>query len=347
MSSRSDARATSFAGTSQELCVVLVDELTADTVATIAANLEPGWTCLSLPALGEPERASVLSKADVLLVTGSPIDRLLIEMAPRLRVVHKLGAGIDRVDIAACRDHGVAVFRLQGGNAHVVAEHTIMLILATLRHLPLLDRETRAGNWLKEAARGMNRQLSGKHVGLVGFGAIGQAVARRLTGFNVEVSYHDARPLSVADETNLRARWLPLGELVERADIISLHLPLTAETWHLFDTARIGAMKRGAILVNAARGGLVDEQALTSALRSGHLAGAALDTFETEPPVDSVLLAMPEIVVTPHAAGVATDNVAQLIVRARANICGYLAGEQVPPGDIVLDPRVIGGRGDD
>ena len=277
--------------------------------------------------------------ADLAFVMATPMPAALLEAAGRLGFIQKLGAGVDRIDLQVCRARGIGVARLHAGNAIPVAEHTVMLMLAACRRLPLLDRATRAGGWDKEACRGVNRQLRGKTIGLIGFGAIGRAVAGLLASFGVDIRYYDPVRAPAEVEAGLQATFAPLEELLARADVVSLHLPLLPETRGLLDARRIALMKPGAILVNAARGGLVDEAALSQALADGRLFGAALDAFAVEPPVGSPLLALEQVVVTPHCAGATIDNVAALAARAIANSERYLAGEALPPGDLVLAPR--------
>jgi phosphoglycerate dehydrogenase-like enzyme len=215
----------------------------------------------------------------------------------------------------------------------------VMLMLAAYRRLPILDRDTRSGRWDKEACRGINRHLNGKTVGIVGFGAIGRTVARLLSGFGVDILYFDPIRAPAAVETELKAAYLDLDALLARADVVSLHLPLAKETANLIDARRIALMKPGALLVNCARGGLVDEAALVEALKAGHLFGAAIDAFAQEPPLGSPLLELEETVVTPHAAGATLDNFASIVRRAVENAKAYLAGQDLPPGDVVIAPR--------
>jgi len=270
---------------------------------------------------------------------AAPVTAEILAAAPRLRFIQKLGAGYDKIDLATCKQRGIAVARLAGGNAIPVAEHTLLLMLATLRRLPFIDRKTRAGEWLKEEARGVNRQLTGKRVGLVGFGAIGKALAKLLIGFDVEVVYFDTILPPPEFERNLRVRHLPLDELLRTADIISLHVPLAPETAGLISKERIAAMKRGAVLINCARGGLVDEAALTAALVEGRLFAAGIDAFAKEPPVGSPLLTLDQTVVTPHMAGATIDNFGFVIGRAVANAQQYLSGEGLPGADAVSVPE--------
>jgi D-3-phosphoglycerate dehydrogenase / 2-oxoglutarate reductase len=250
-----------------------------------------------------------------------------------------LAPAVDRIDLDACAAHGIALAKLTAGNAVPVAEHTVLLMLACYRRLPLVDRLTRAGHWGKEEARGIHRQLRGKRIGLVGFGAIGREVAGVLSGFGAELVYFDPMRAPAEVEDRLGVRFLALDELIATADIVSLHLPLMAETAGLMDAQRIRRMKPGAVLINAARGGLVDEAALADALRDGHLAAAGLDAFSKEPPIGNPLLDLEQTVLTPHLAGATIDNFDNIIERAVANARSYLETGELPAHDAVLLPE--------
>jgi D-3-phosphoglycerate dehydrogenase len=319
--------------------VAFLDSLHPAVAALIRSSLPRDWSARFAKSRAFPDQAAALARAEVAFVLGAPVGAELIARAPRLRLVQKLGAGVDKIDREACAGRGIAVARLAAGNAVPVAEHTVMLMLAALRRLPLVDRRTREGAWLKEEARGMHRQLHGKRVGLVGFGAIGRRVAAVLAGFGVEIVYYDPRPAPPEVERRLEARRLPLDEVVETSDILSLHLPLLPETARIIDAQRIARMKPGAVLVNCARGGLVDEGALARALDEGRLMAAALDTFETEPPVGSPLLRLERTVVTSHLAGATLDNFAAVLARAIDNARRYLDGLGLPEEDVVFLPE--------
>ncbi len=322
-----------------DVAIAIIDPFHPRIIEALGAALPAGWTLRISAGRSLEQQQAAVRAADLAFVMATAMPAALLEAAGRLGFIQKLGAGVDRIDLATCRARGIGVARLHAGNAVPVAEHTLMLMLAACRRLPLLDRATRAGGWDKEACRGINRHLRGKIVGLIGFGAIGRTVAGLLAGFGVDILYYDPVPAPPELESELKAAAVPLEELLARADIVSLHLPLTPESRGLLDARRIALMKPGAILVNAARGGLVDEAALANALRDGRLFGAALDAFAVEPPVGNPLLELEQVVVTPHCAGATIDNFASLAARAVANSERYLAGEALPPGDLVLAPR--------
>ncbi len=323
------------------ISVGLIDQLHPAIEAAVVRVLPADWTIRFAASAAAVDRAAALAEAEVAFVVGAPVDADLLAAAPRLRLIQKLGAGIDKIDRAVCERRGIAIARLAGGNAIPVAEHTVMLMLAALRRLPLIDRRTRAGAWDKEEARGINRHLHGKNVGIVGFGAIGRAVAGLLTSFGVRLAYYD--PVAAPDDVAaaLGIAQYDLDPLLAWADVVSLHLPLLPETRGLIGADRIARMKPGAVLVNCARGGLVDEAALHGALVDGHLFAAALDTFAAEPPVGSPLLGHERTVVTPHLAGATVDNFEAVLHRAAANAAAYLAGGTLPPADAAYMPALV------
>jgi len=317
----------------------LIDPFHPAVVEAIRAAAPAEWRLSVATGPTEAERAAALVRADIAFVMATKMPRSLLEQAPKLRFIQKLGAGTDAIDTAYCAEAGIGVARLQAGNAIPVAEHTLLLMLAACRHLPRLDAGTRAGGWDKEAVRGVNRHLHGKTVGIVGFGAIGQRVAQLLAGFGVRIVYFDPRRLPPEEERALAATWHDLDALLSEADVVSLHLPLLPETRNLLSAERIARMKPGAILVNAARGGIVDEAALAEALRAGTLHGAGIDAFSVEPPAGDPLLELDNTVVTPHCAGATIDNFAAVAGRAVANARAALAGEAIDAAEIVVPPR--------
>ena len=223
---------------------------------------------------------------------------LLSAAAPRLSVVGVASVGIDRIDVEAATRAGVMVVNAPTGNTIAAAEHTMALMLALLRHVPTADASVRAGEW--ERGRYTGRELRGKTLGLVGLGKIGKAVARRAAGFEMRVITSD--PYLTEDQAaEFGAKLVGLAELLHRSDVISVHTPLTAQTRGMLGRAQLEATKPGAFVLNVARGGIVDEAALADALTSGHLAGAAVDVYSTEPiTADNPLRAAPNLVLTPH-----------------------------------------------
>jgi len=244
--------------------------------------------------------------ADILLHVLEPVTAAVIEAAPRLRLIQKIGIGVNTIDLDAARRRDIAVCNMPGTNTQAVAEMTMLLMLATLRRLAQLDRLTRAGQgWAldPEVADDLG-ELSGRTVGLVGFGSVARHLLPILDAFGATVLYTARRPAP-----DLPTRFRPLRELLPIVDVLSLHLPLTSETTAMIDAAALASMKRGSILINTARGQLVDQTALVEALSSGQLRGAGLDVFSREPvAVDDPLLALPNVVVTPHLAWLTAET---------------------------------------
>jgi phosphoglycerate dehydrogenase-like enzyme len=247
-----------------------------------------------------------MADADILLHVLEPVTAAVIDGAPHLRLIQKIGIGVNTIDLDAARHRGIAVCNMPGTNTQAVVEMTLLLMLATLRRLAQLDRLTRAGKgWkLDPELPDYLGELSGRTVGLVGFGAVARRLVPILEAIGAKVVYTSRQPAA-----NSPTRFLPLAELLPAVDVLSLHLPLTPQTTGMIDAAAFAAMKRGAVLINTARGALVDEAALFDALTSGHLRGAGLDVFAREPVrTDDQLLQLQNVVVTPHLAWLTTET---------------------------------------
>jgi (S)-sulfolactate dehydrogenase len=243
----------------------------------------------------------------------------LLDAAPKLRVVGRLGVGLDNIDVAACEARGVAVRPATGANDLSVAEYVITAALMLLRRAWFATDQVIAGAWPRMALIG--RELSGKRLGLVGYGAIARATAERGRALGMSLAGYDPF-LPAGDDAWAGAQKLELAELLATSDVVSLHVPLTPQTRRMIDAGALAAMKPDAILINAARGGVVDEAALAAALKAGKLGGAALDVFETEPldaAAGQVFAGAPNLILTPHIAGVTDEsNVRVSAVTARA-----------------------------
>jgi (S)-sulfolactate dehydrogenase len=253
--------------------------------------------------------AAALADARALVVRNrTQVRGALLEAAPKLRVVGRLGVGLDNIDLEACKARGIAVCPATGANDVAVAEWAITAMLVLLRGAWSATPQVIAGEWPRMTTIG--REASGKTLGLVGLGGIARETATRAAALGLRICAAD--PLLPADHPAWKlADRVTLDELVRRSDVISLHVPLTSETRGLFDAARLGAMRRGAILLNAARGGIVDEAALAASLRSGHLGGAALDVFAQEPldaAQGATFAGVPNLLLTPHIAGVTDES---------------------------------------
>lgn len=310
--------------------ILYLSHATPDVYAIIRAAAPPDVDVMTLERDDDDERRQKLAVADAVIVAAHPFRRALIDAAPRLRLVHHQGVGYqDTLDVEALRARGVPIALTPEGTTDGVAEHTVLLILAACKRLPFADRELREGRFHINALRPQSREVAGMTVGYVGFGRIGQAVARRMRAFETTAIYADAAVrLTEAELAALGARPADLAGVLAEADVVSLHLPLTAQSRGLIGPDALARMKRGAILVNTARGGLVDEDALAAALASGHLGGAALDVFAVEPPdVSHPLFARPDVVLTPHIAAGTRDALATKMRAVFANIARFRRGE--------------------
>jgi phosphoglycerate dehydrogenase-like enzyme len=257
-----------------------------------------------------------LPEAEVIWHVLRPLTAQDIERAPRLRLIHKLGAGVNTIDVDAATKRGIAVANMPGANAPSVAEATVMMMLAALRRLPELDRATRAGQgWPADPGLGDTvRDLGSCTVGLIGYGSIAKRVDQIVRSMGTTVIH----TTSARDEFHVH--WSTLNEVLKNSDIVSLHLPLTPATERMIDAEALAKMKPGAILVNTSRGQIIDEDALVDALRSGQLAAAALDVFAEEPVAPGKpLLALDNVLLTPHVSWYTADTMARYLTAGIRN----------------------------
>jgi phosphoglycerate dehydrogenase-like enzyme len=308
----------------------------ADTGARLTAA---GHRVRLAPKLGRRSPAALARLLDGVcgaIVSTDPFDAAVLGRATGLRVIARVGVGTDSIDVAAATRHGVAVCITPGANAATTADHAVALMLAALRRIPEHDRAVRAGGWPR-GHEATPWELSGATVGLVGYGTIGRLVARRLDGFAVRILATD--PAAPADD---RARLVELDGLLRASHVVSLHVPLTPATAGLLDRRRIGLMRRDAVLVNTARGGLIDEPALLAALATGRIRAAALDVFADEPPAWPRLDPLPNLILTPHVGGVSERSVSEMTRRATAAVLAVLDGGR-PDG--LVNPDVLARAG--
>lgn len=277
---------------------------------------------------GKPLRAAEVARllpgVDGYIAGVDEVTAEALAAADRLKVIARYGVGVDQVDLAAAKARGIVVTNTPGANSVSVAELTIGLLLALARHVPEASVATQGGAW----PRLSGLSLRGKTVGLVGFGSIGREVAKRLAGFEGKLLAYD--PYANPDAArSLGAELVTLPQLLTAADFVSLHLPVTPETRKLVDDAFLAQMKQGAYLVNTARGELIDEDALVRSLAGGHLRGAALDVLTQEPPPpDHPLLAMKQVLVTPHAGAHADDAMNAMGRMAMEDCLRVLQGQE-------------------
>jgi len=267
-----------------------------------------------------------LVNADALIVRNrTQVNAALLSRAPKLRVVGRLGVGLDNIDVAGCEARGIDVIPATGANALAVAEYVVCTVMVLLRGAYQSSAEVAAGKWPRSAL-GEGRETAGKTLGVVGFGGIGRRVAKLAQGLGMKVLATD--PAIAADAPVWResgVAYRGLDDLLVESDAVTLHVPLAPETQHLLSAGRMARMKRGAVLINTARGGVIDEAALADALAGGHLAGAALDVFEAEPlPAGSPLAGAPNLVLTPHIAGVTRESNARVSTLIAAKVAQAL-----------------------
>jgi phosphoglycerate dehydrogenase-like enzyme len=270
------------------------------------------------------ELASLLSNADAMLASTDPMTAEVMDEAPRLKLIARVGVGYDTVDVAAAHQRGVAVTVTPGANEHAVADYALASMLGLLRGVVHNHVATAAGRW----DRRPGTDLTGKTVGIVGLGRIGKLVARRLAGFDVRLLAHDVYQ-DTAFAAQYGVQYLPLDDLLVDADVVTFHVLLTPATTHLLDARRLATMKPNAVIVNTCRGPVIDERALAQALTAGRLAGAALDVFADEPPGNSPILSAPNVLLSPHIAGITIESARRMAEMAIAEVARSLQG--LPP----------------
>src|SRR6266851_1271156 len=264
-----------------------------------------------------------IADADALIVrSATKVTPELLEKAPRLRVVGRAGVGVDNIDLEEATRRGVLVMSTPGGNAVSVAEHTFALLLALARQVPRLDKAIHEGRWEKSSAAGT--EVRGKTLGLIGLGRIGTEVAVRAEAFDMRVLGYDPY-ISEAAVREMSVELVALDKLLAESDFVSLHTALSPATQNLISAMNIQKMKKGARLINTARGELIDEAALAEALKGGKLAGAAVDVFAEEPPKNSPLVGLPNVIATPHVAGSTTEAQEEVGTQVAVQIKDYLA----------------------
>ena len=261
---------------------------------------------------------------------ATPITRSIAQAGKSLKLIQQPSVGFNHIDIDACREFGIPVANTPGANDIGVAEHTIMLALACLKKLTLVNAGTHRGEWLFDRRREIGIfEINGRTYGLLGMGRIARAVAERLAPFGVNLLYYDLVRLSAEDEKKYGATYVSLESMLKRADVVSIHLPLTEQTRGIIDTSRLALMKPSAVLINVGRGALVDESALADALRQNKIALAATDVFSQEPPPkDHPLFGLENAILTPHLAGSTQESGIRIWKMALENMARVMRGER-------------------
>ncbi len=279
--------------------------------------------------LSPEELAHVIGEYDALIVrSGTRVTREVLAAASRLKVIARAGVGVDNIDVDAATEFGILVVNAPTGNIIAAAEHTLALLMALARRVPHAHMSMVQGEWDRKRFLGV--EIREKTLGLIGLGRVASEVARRVQGLEMRVLAYDPY-VSENHARKVGATLLPLDEVLAQADFLSLHLPLTPETRHFLNRERIARMKQGAYIINTSRGGVIDEEALLDALDAGHLAGAGLDVFSTEPlPADHPLRRHPKVVLTPHIGGSTQEAQARVATDAAEQVIAVLQGKPAP-----------------
>ena len=306
-------------GNGDAMKIVLAEKVSPATLAVFAA--EPGWEVLTHDQLPDGLPAA-LADADALVVRSAvQVDDALMEKAPRLRVIGRAGVGVDNIDAAAATRRGIVVMNTPGANAVAVAELTIALMLGLARKLPKANSTMHAGQWEKKSLQGA--ELRGKTLGILGLGRVGLEVARRARGFGIEIIGSDPFvSAAVARENGIKL--VTLDELIAGSDYITLHVGLTPQTTGVINAKTIAGMKKGVRIINCARGELIDDAALVEALKSGQVAGAALDVFAKEPAKETPYNELDNVILTPHIAGSTAEAQEAVGVQIAMQVREYL-----------------------
>jgi len=311
--------------------VVYWNRATEDVYDVIRGQMPTGWTLVTLQGETTREWRAQIRDVDFMIVADWAITAEDLAAAPKLRMIHHQGVGHERIDKQALKARGVPLALCPAGTTIGVAEHTMLLILAVYKRLVVADTKMRQGIWLQWGLRSTSFELCGKTLGLVGFGRIGQAVAKRAHTFDAKIVYHDTFiPTPPAEAKVWGVESVGLDDLLRRSDIVSVHVPMTDETRKFMNAARFAQMKRSAVFINTSRGVVVDEPALIRALQDKVIAGAGLDVFEKEPiQPENPLLTMDNVILTPHIAAGTVDALTEKMQAVFANLERCLRGEPI------------------
>jgi len=299
--------------------VLISDSMSSQALAIFE---ERGVEVVQPGKLTEAELLDMIGEFDGLAIRSSTrVTQQLLDVAANLKVVGRAGIGVDNVDVPACTRRGVVVMNTPLGNAITTAEHAMAMMLSLARHIPQANSSTHAGKW--EKSRFMGVELTGKLLGLIGAGNIGSIVAKKAIGYGLRVQAYD--PFLTEDRADkLGIKKVDLDTLLSSSDIVSLHVPKTPETSNIISASAINQMKKGSMLINCARGGLVDEPALRAALESGHLKGAALDVYEIEPARENLMFGIENVICTPHLGASTVEAQEKVAIQVAEQISDYL-----------------------
>ena len=316
--------------------LVMLDPSMPDRLDRIRPFLPDGWMIATTASRDASDQMAALSGASFGITGDVPVTAKMMAV-DGLRAIHKWGVGYDNIDLDAARRHGVRVLRTTGSNAVAVAETTLGLILAVNRNIVRGHAGIAQGKWRKGELSPTSMRLSGKIVGIVGMGYIGKALARLLSGFGCTVYYTKRMPLDAAEEAALRLRFASLEDLLRMADVVSLNCELNASTRNLINRETLALMKPDAILVNAARGGVMVEEDVAEAIRDGRLRGAGVDVFAIEPvPADNPLIGLDRVITTPHVGAISSDSFVPSIKRMIGNLKAIAEGREPDAVDVLV-----------
>lgn len=273
--------------------------------------------------LSEEEMGELIGDMDGVIVGVDPITSTVLEKANRLKVISKYGVGVDNIDLHGAKEKNIVVTNTPSANSNAVAELTVGLIINVLRKINISDRRTREGNW----DRFVGRELTGKTLGVIGTGSIGRRVIKLLKGFDLKVLCYDKYP-DYSWALSEGVSYVSLVELLKNSDVISIHIPLTEETYHLISEKELRMMKKDVVIINTSRGGIIDENALYKFLKAGEIFGAGLDVFEKEPPKNSPLLELDNVVVTSHIGAHTEESILNMAQIAVENLILVLKGKE-------------------
>ncbi|SNR53274.1 3-phosphoglycerate dehydrogenase [Paracoccus sediminis] len=314
--------------------IVLLDPASPERLDRIRPLLPDGWTLTTAGSRDPQDQIAALRGASFAITGDVPVTGAMMAM-PGLKAVHKWGVGYDGIDLDAARSHGVRVFRTTGSNAVAVAETTLGLILAVNRNIVRGHVGIRDGGWPKGQVAPSSATLSGRRVGIVGMGHVGRALARLLRGFGCDLLYSKRTPLPTDQEDG--ARFVPLDDLLAAADVVTLNCDLNDSTRDLIGRDQLALMKPDAILINAARGGVLVESDLADAIRAGRLRGAGIDVFSVEPILrDNPLLGLDRVVLTPHLGALDAGAFAPTIARMIGNLMAVQSGMPPRESDVLV-----------
>jgi len=308
--------------------VLFLERVKPDVLEIVKSCIPQNLELITLRTDDEEEKFEKVVDADFILVGPSPVTEQLLARGKKLRLVQKTGVGLDKINLKAASEKGIMVANAGATNAIAVAEHTILLILAIYKKLPIACREFLAERrWTKWDYRCSSSEIYDKTVGIIGMGNIGKETAKRLRCLGCKILYYDLYRLSIEEEEQMGFEYANLHQLLQSSDIVSLHTTLNENTYHMISEKELALMKNTAIFINTARGALVDEEALYKALIEKTIAGAGLDVFEKEPPdYDNPFFTLANVIVTPHIGGGTRETIEKIYLVSFNNMLRVLEG---------------------